>query len=188
MTWIDNNGEVRPQSWEEYLRMKQTVTIDVDMLDRIIAEDEVRFAESRVRRSLKPIPRMRPRLYLADPHCFWCGIRVYLNVSSSQPDFATVDHLYSRFHPEREGRHKQGGTLHVLACRTCNQERATAETRQQIFIPKLKEREEFARRADATMARKLHAERVEVSAEKPKLRIIQTIQEAINYAREHPGR
>jgi hypothetical protein len=180
MTWIDNNGDERPQSWEEYLRLKATLMLDSSILDRVIEETEPPTILRRCRTL-----RMRPRLYSADPHCFWCGIRVYLNVSATEPDFATVDHLYSRFHPEREIRyHQQKGILHVLACRVCNQERASAEEKGQPFIPKLSGRAEFAQLADATRARKA----VRLFPKPRPMRVIQTLEEAVEYAREHPGR
>jgi hypothetical protein len=113
---------------------------------------------------------MRQRLFRVNPHCFWCGVLTVLD-GMRLPNFATVDHLYSRWHPERRARHvNRDGTLHVLACQNCNQERALAESQCVPFIPKLKDKLEFAQKADATLARgvKLRpAERVVVSPEHP---------------------
>lgn len=160
--------------------MKAALHFDNSAIDRVLEESEPpRYLERR--RTL----RVRPRLYKTDPHCFWCGIRVYLNVSATEPDFATVDHLYSRFHPEREIKHKQQqGVLHVLACRVCNQARATAEEKEQPFIPKLSERLELAQSADAVRARKT----VRVFPKVRPVQVIQTLEEAVEYARENPAR
>lgn len=106
------------------------------------------------RKNAGRVPRMRLRLFRASPHCFWCGKPVQLDAEHGSENFATVDHLYSRFHPARLLMH-QGPprTLHVLACAPCNQERSLCETRQRPFIPKLPQRLEYARLADATLAR-----------------------------------
>lgn len=101
------------------------------------------------------IPRMRLRLFRANPHCFWCGRKTRLDVAHGSSDFATVDHLYSRFHPRRVDRHReQKGALHVLACHECNNERGYCEQHQIPFVPKLSARLEYAQLADATLARK----------------------------------
>jgi hypothetical protein len=99
-------------------------------------------------------PPMRLRLFRADPHCFWCGKRVVLEPDPpTRSDLATLDHLYSRHHPKRLQHHReQKRALHVLACRVCNQERATAEQQGQQFVPKLSDKLSFARLADATLA------------------------------------
>lgn len=148
--------------------------------------------------------RMRIRLFNADPHCFWCGVKVQLT-GGNLSTFATVDHLYSRWHPERKARHVEGkSVLHVLACHDCNQERAGAEVQMVPFVPKLKERLEFAQRADATLAkgrsipvvpvRSNHA-KIQVLKEETRetrrvspMRVIQTLEEAVEYARENPAR
>lgn len=147
--------------------------------------------------------KIRARLLRADPHCFWCGIEVVPD-QPKQPDFATVDHLYSRWHPERLARHADGrSVLHVLACAACNQERAGCESQGVPFTPKLPERWEFAKLADAALASNgrpvLHSgpplkaavrQRLALKPKPPSppMRVIQTLEEAIEYARENPGR
>lgn len=166
-----------------------------------------------------PLPRMRVRLFRADPHCFWCGVEVQLERMVVQrkdnlSTLATVDHLYSRWHPERKERHtsQESGVLHVLACHDCNQERAAAETQMIPFIPKLKEKLEFAQRADATLAQRrskrvvspvvspaktelpsgmvltLKEEYEWQVCKRPPMRVIQILEEAIKFARENPAR
>lgn len=157
--------------------------------------------------------RMRIRLFRADPHCFWCGVETVLETSAQgQSDFATVDHLYSRWHPERKTRHVRGdGVLHVLACSSCNGERAGAENQSIPFVPKLPERREFAQLADATLARKsqpkpeyvvkppaptrhpdqlrtLKEEHLEETCRVLPMRRIETLEQAIQFARENPSR
>jgi hypothetical protein len=153
--------------------------------------------------------RMRLRLFRADPHCFWCG-QVTLYGVVGNPLQATVDHLYSRLHPERADRYReQKGVLHVLACAACNNERGVCEQQRRRFIPKLAGRLEFARLADATLASAVDGKSPSRSAEpkphpaavltlkeeyqwevkrKPPMRVICTLQEAVEYAREHPAR
>lgn len=210
MTWIDINGEVRPQSWEEYLQMKSGEICGCLICARIRRREE---GEKRRRSSYNtnrlqkgrdpkpdPLPRMRIRLFRADPHCFWCGIEVVLD-GHKRPDLATVDHLYSRWHPERKARHIEGrGVLHVMACSACNSERAACENQLQPFIPKLADKLEFAQLADATIARKTQpqqlASNLPASITQPKqaepvkstIRVICTLEEAIKFARENPSR
>lgn len=91
---------------------------------------------------------MRLRLFRADPHCFWCGKLTFVDVEINHSRLATVDHLYSRLHPEREIKHRQQkGVLHVLACRSCNHRRAVDEQAGRAFIPLLEDKLEFARKA-----------------------------------------
>ena len=58
------------------------------------------------------------------PYCHWCAKRVYLADASMQgkcrPDTATLDHMYSRLDPRRDG-HRDRSV--VLACYECNQRR-----------------------------------------------------------------
>lgn len=180
MTWIDNNGDVRPQSWEEYCEISDSVP------SWMITHEEYR---PRIRLTERErIPRMRERLYRADPHCFWCGRRVYLNVAHASPELATVDHLYSRLHPEREHNHRQQkAILHVLACFTCNGERSVQEQRREPFIPKLAHRLEYAQRADATLATGIKPVTAKPTQSTPK-RMGCTLAEAVQFAREHPSR
>jgi hypothetical protein len=86
----------------------------------------------------------RKRLFFHDPHCFWCGkLTVFSMDSKLKHDAATVDHLYSRLHPERRAARRGRGRL-VLACNQCNKDRSNAETRGLMFIPKLEGRKVIA--------------------------------------------
>lgn len=161
MTWIDNNGEVRPQSWEEYLAIRNKSPdrkpCNCGICERIRKREAQQATavkrSQQARREVERLPRMRIRLFRADPHCFWCGCAVELTAPHGTPNLATVDHLYSRFHPERKAIHNQRDRpLHVLACHACNNERGVCEQRQKVFTPKLKERLSFAQAADATLA------------------------------------
>lgn len=52
--------------------------------------------------------------------------------SGGFPDnMATVDHLYTRYHPERQSKPVDGDRRLVLACNRCNRERDMAETAAQ---------------------------------------------------------
>lgn len=133
------------------------------------------------------ISKIRRRLVRADPHCFWCGRTVFLNAPHASPALATIDHLYSRLHPQRANKYReQSGVLHVLACHPCNHQRGLCEQRRQLFTPKLLERLEFARLADATLAQSAPAP--EPKPQLRPMRVIQTFEEAVAFARENPGR
>lgn len=207
MTWIDNNGEVRPQSWEEYCEIESLTrclpywmtgagfNYRPQPLHPVRAKTEIR----------EKVLRIRQRLFRADPHCFWCGCLTRMGAING-PTQTTVDHLYSRLHPERAERHReQKGVLHVLACAACNNERGIREQQGRPFIPKLKERLEFAQLADATLAlkdgstlraqapdivrvRALKEEFLEEARPVLPMRVIQTLEEAIKFARENPAR
>lgn len=203
MTWIDNNGEQRPQSWEEYLTMKEYAPA--------WSTPPQAYQPLRVRADGK-ISKIRRRLFRVDPHCFWCGRTVFLNVPHATPSLATVDHLYSRLHPQRLNKYReQSGVLHVLACHQCNHDRSVCEQKGRPFIPKLAERLEFAQLADATLApkdgpipalpptkrqvrrantrmRKSEKKLLEEFQQGPPMRVIQTFEEAVEYARENPAR
>lgn len=181
MTWIDSNGEIRPQSWEEYCEMADSLPVWAFCTTSYEPVRPLRPPSSKRQRVL----RVRQRLFRANPHCFWCGRKVNIGASHSQPEGATVDHLYSRLHPERESRHSQQNTvLHVLACYACNHERGLCEQQQRPFIPKLKGRIEHARIADATLAKNA----VSRVKNKQKQRTICTVEEAVRFARENPSR
>lgn len=70
------------------------------------------------------------KLYQADPQCHWCKrVTVLTNDPEirGEPDplMATIDHLVSRYHPERWVRRDM---TKVLACYECNARRAREET------------------------------------------------------------
>lgn len=84
----------------------------------------------RRKRKKKPSSRAirRRKLWLANPRCHWCGTETRLPEVPNQGGIvkvvATIDHLYSRYHPlpaaDRE--------MHtVLACVPCNAMRARRE-------------------------------------------------------------
>lgn len=210
MTWTDNNGDVRPQSWEEYCEMKEQ---RLDVLKGLLhsAYRRVSPLPRTVFRADGKISKIRRRLFRADPHCFWCGRSVFLDVPHATPALATVDHLYSRLHPQRaEYYRRQNGVLHVLACHECNHYRSVCEQRNRPFVPKLPERLEFAQLADATLAdrnsptappplviasksqpvhvRTLKEEFLDEARPVLSMRVICTLEEAIAYAKENPGR
>lgn len=91
--------------------------------------------------------RQREVLYqLQGGRCYWCGVFMTLPVYPPEPgrrpppNEATIDHLDSRYSPER-GRHA-GEYRRVAACVDCNGRRAAAE---QAALP----REEQWRRSGA---------------------------------------
>lgn len=155
----------------------------------------------------------RKKLFSLDPHCFWCGCLTTLDYSNPQlTTLATVDHLYSRWHPARSRRKH----TKVLACFACNQRRNNCECKGTYFMPKLPQRVDIARETCATMARAITTGRKEPEPRKSSIatlravhpaailtlseeyqrevkrkqpmRVIQTFEEAIEFARENPGR
>lgn len=130
----------------------------------------------------------RERMFLRDPHCFWCArLTVFRREKPiHKPDSATVDHLYSNFHPKRKTDRSS-----VLACFECNNARSTAECRFEEFIPKLECRLEIAKEASATQ----HIQKPRILVYRPKrpapIRVyrpigrgLDTLEKAIAFARE----
>jgi hypothetical protein len=190
MAWIDNNGEIRPQSWEEYCEMKERVPAWALPLQKVYQPLHMKHPNRHG--DQEGVPRMRQRLFRADPHCFWCGTLTRLGQVNG-PIQATIDHLYSRLHPERVDRYReQKGVLHVLACAACNGERGVCEQQRRPFTPKLKARLEFARLADATLANahegKMSSPPTKTSVALVTARRLCTLKEAIEFARENPAR
>lgn len=81
------------------------------------------------------LKRRRNKLFAEDPHCHWCTVElVYYNPGElkkgeSLPDnFATIDHLNTRFDLTRWENHDQPQT--VLACYKCNKERGFAKIKE----------------------------------------------------------
>lgn len=145
------------------------------------------------RENNRTLRNKRRRLLARDPHCFWCGCLVVETLSRSSNQ-ATIDHLYSRLNPHRPKRHSEGrAVLHVLACYACNNSRADAEIEGRPFIPKLPGRLETARLACAVNPVDVAIPAPppipqQVAERKSPMRIIQTIEEAIAFARENPAR
>ena len=72
------------------------------------------------------------KLWQADPRCYWCKrLTRLLNIPEIQgpapPDLATIDHLVSRYFPERWIKRNQ---TKVLACYECNARRGMEETKR----------------------------------------------------------
>lgn len=89
------------------------------------------------------IRKIRNRLYVQNPHCFWCGCLTVPpqpkgTVNRTYPENeASLDHLYERNHPFRRQttKHLQ---RYVLACRLCNSKRSQGqlhidENKMQVF-------------------------------------------------------
>lgn len=81
------------------------------------------------------IRRRRQRLMEADPRCYWCKRPVvYYELKSHEqmpPNFATIDHLYDKYSPERRiiASLKVASIVTVLACHECNQNRGDERTK-----------------------------------------------------------
>jgi hypothetical protein len=70
----------------------------------------------------------RRNLWLANPRCHWCGTPTFLPETpgphSTIERKATLDHLFSRFHPQPA---RKLARRTVLACESCNAQRARRE-------------------------------------------------------------
>jgi len=76
---------------------------------------------------------LKLRLHAKDPKCHWCKRETILtNVpeikGKPNPLMATVDHLVSRYHPERWVKKEDQEPRRVLACFECNNRRSKEET------------------------------------------------------------
>lgn len=83
-------------------------------------------------RSSQFIKKRRAKMMGTDPHCHWCGVNVVyyqLRPGETTPDnFATIDHLYSRYSSIRQTISDGKTKTLVLACNECNQKRSDEET------------------------------------------------------------
>ena len=76
--------------------------------------------------------RRKEILFARHPFCYWCGKEVkiysYKHHGKSPLDMATLDHLRTRYNPERQilSPHKEQT---VLACWECNHRRGEEDTK-----------------------------------------------------------
>jgi hypothetical protein len=98
------------------------------------------------------------RLWKKDPKCHWCGEPTFLilipegvelKIGKQHPKMATIDHLYSRYDPERKERF-DGEPQTVLACHACNDRRNEEE---QAAVP-VEERTKRARELNEKRSRR----------------------------------
>lgn len=159
----------------------------------------------------------RTKLFREDPHCFWCGCLTTLDVTNPRlTTLATVDHLYSRQHPLRS-RRKHVKVLACFNCNqrrnnceckgiyflpklphrvaiardTCATLARAVLTRNDGGPPVRQERKSSIATLWAVspaMVLTLEEEyRRDVKRKQP-MRVIQTLQEAVEFARENPAR
>lgn len=77
--------------------------------------------------------RQRERLFCEQQgRCYWCGRPMVMPIhepgKAHPPNAATIEHLFSKLHPDRG---KVRGQTHVLACWECNFKRGLLEEREQ---------------------------------------------------------
>ena len=76
---------------------------------------------------------LKLKLHQIDPKCHWCQrVTLLTNIahvgSNPNPLMATIDHIVSRYNPERWVKRKPHEIRKVLACFECNNRRASEET------------------------------------------------------------
>lgn len=79
----------------------------------------------------RKLQTLRRQLWEASPLCHWCGSVTTWEAPHDgrlTEAAATVDHLFSRLHPQRKVR-APGANAVVLACMRCNRERNRVETK-----------------------------------------------------------
>lgn len=87
----------------------------------------------------KDTKRRRESLWNDNKHCHWCGVETVwaANNDGKNPDnSATLDHIYSRYHPKRREPNKDCERRYVLACQACNHERGRLEDMENNPKPK----------------------------------------------------
>jgi hypothetical protein len=77
------------------------------------------------------------KLWNQDPHCYYCKRKTVLVLMAPDERMprrfanyalrATLEHLRSRFHPDRQEPVENGEVRIVLACNECNQKKCTEE-------------------------------------------------------------
>lgn len=87
--------------------------------------------------------RRREALWHEDPRCFYCKEVTILGVRGSRlnPLAATIEHLRSRYRPERQEPPRQNEPRYVLSCWGCNQ---AANHVEQVAVP-LEEKQKRSR-------------------------------------------
>jgi hypothetical protein len=108
--------------------------------------------------------KIRERLFKKDPHCQQCGVltvspRFCEGMIPPPNDMATLEHIYSRFHPIRHSQDYAKFERYKILCYQCNHANARAE-QEYMSAPlnltkrkkrKYMEREGFARGARVRM-------------------------------------
>lgn len=78
--------------------------------------------------------KIRQRLFLENPHCYWCGCKTVWYTGTGGHDrpanAATLDHLIPRTDPLRHVLPFYPQELLVLCCNKCNNERGKREEGQ----------------------------------------------------------
>lgn len=159
----------------------------------------------------------RTKLFNEDPHCFWCGCLTTLDVTNPRlTTLATVDHLYSRQHPLRS-RRKHVKVLACFNCnqRRNNCEckgiyflprlpervpiaRDTCATLARAILTQNDNQLSVVESKKSSMAtlRAVHPAAIlilkeeyerEVKRKQP-MRVIQTLREAAEFAKDNPAR
>lgn len=90
------------------------------------------------RRKMRHLKKNNPKrhrvviLWRHDPHCHWCGVETVLERpegslrrNHNPENLATLDHIYSRFEPQRKTNKDA-----VLACHRCNNERSKWQSKR----------------------------------------------------------
>lgn len=112
MTWIDNNGEVRPQSWEEYCALKdQQVKVVKGLLCSAMKLRQL-DSPSRNRRSLSKDKRLA-LWKRAHGRCWYCG-------EGTPKTWFVLEHVVPR---SRGG--ANGPSNLVVACRPCDRAKSS---------------------------------------------------------------
>lgn len=69
----------------------------------------------------------RLKMWMDDPHCYWCGRFTHLSASGESVTYdftATIDHVYSKWHHLHGSAPEGASEILVLACGQCNGDRA----------------------------------------------------------------
>lgn len=78
----------------------------------------------------RDLRRRRRALWEKDNRCHWCGIETIWSENSNginPADSATLDHIYSKYHPKRLKPNTTREIRYVLACQQCNHKRGREE-------------------------------------------------------------
>lgn len=87
----------------------------------------------------------RKKLYAENPYCPFCGVKMILpedvgfvdivhgdgtltqNLKYAPDNLCTIEHLYSRFNPQRQTRNQNNERRRIICCKKCNQDRGRQE-------------------------------------------------------------
>lgn len=78
------------------------------------------------------------RLFIANPHCYYCGKLTVLDGDLKNPLRATREHLFPKLHPRRTEPNTTNEQRIVLACNACNNAKCNTDVSDYLTDEQIK--------------------------------------------------